>query len=247
MNETSLLPAIFFASVLTVFGHEPEVLHRIERQDGHEALEGHADLGWESRYFLEGRDSLEGDSLFTGSFEMGWECLAGGVWYGYSPDRSYDELQLALAVTRTMGDFEFHGGFTHLRFPSDGTHDNEIGAGAVWSGLPMDVEISAELYYSFDADGCFAEISAGREFQIGDSLTLDLSAPFGINQGYVTDGHDGANHIAFRLGLEYALSGSVSITAHSTYSWALGRDGTLAGDAQLIDFFHAGMGLRWRF
>ena len=125
-------------------------------------MEGHAHLGWESNYFSEGRDSLDGDSLVAGSFEMGWEHLAGGVWLGTSPDQDYDEMQLTLALTQSFGDFEFYGGYTHLRFPSDGSHDNEIGAGFVWSGLPMDVELSADAYYSFNADGYFAEIAASR-------------------------------------------------------------------------------------
>lgn len=236
-----------FGSVLTAYAHEPEVQLPFDWPHAHEPLEGHAHLGWESRYFSEGRDSLDGASLFFGSLEMGWKHLAGGVWYGCSPDQRYNELQLTLALTGSIGDFEVYGGYTHLRFPSDGSHDNEIGAGFAWQGLPMDVEVSADFYYSFDAEGCFTEISVGREFSITDSLALNFSVPFGINQGFVTDGHEGANNIALRLELEFALSDSISVTAHATYSWALGRDATFPGDDQLIDFFHGGVGLQWSF
>lgn len=243
------VPSLFygFASVLTVFGHEPVAQLPFARPHAQESLEGHAHLGWESRYFSEGRDSLDGDSLFVGSFEMGWKHLAGGVWYGYSPDQRYDELQLGLALTQSIGDFELSGGYTHLRFPFDGSHDNEIGTGIAWSGLPMDVELSAEIYYSFDAEGFFAEISACREFSITDDLALNFSVPFGSNQGYVADGHDGPNNIALRLGLELFLTDLISVTAHTTYSWALGRDAAFQGDGQLIDFFHGGVGLQWSF
>jgi hypothetical protein len=82
----------------------------------------------------------------------------------------------------------------------------------------MKVALSADIFYSFDAEGFFAEISAGREFSITDDLTLNFSVPFGINQGYVADGHDGTNNIALRLGLEFALTDSISVTAHTTYS-----------------------------
>ena len=129
-----------------MFGHESETQLPFARPHAHESLEGHAHLGWESRYFSEGRDSLDGDSLFVGSFEMGWNHLAGGVWYGYSPDQRYDELQLSLALSQSIGDFDFYGAYTYLGFPFDGSHDNEIGAGAAWSGLPMDVDLSADLY-----------------------------------------------------------------------------------------------------
>ena len=238
---------ISFASSLAAVAHELEAQLPFERPHAHDTIEGHAHLGWESRYFSEGRDALGGDSLFVGSFEMGWEHVAGGVWYGHSPDQHYDELQLSLALTQSVGDFELYGGYTYLSFPFDGSHDNEIGTGVVWSGLPMDLELSADMYYSFDAEGYFAEIAAGREFEITDDLAINVSVPFGINQGYVADGHDGANNIAMRLGLRFALTDSISITAHTTYSWALGRDAALAGDEQLIDFFHGGAGLQWSF
>ncbi len=247
VNATVLSLVFGFASVLAVVGHEPEAQLPFDRPHVHESWEGHAHLGWESRYFSEGRDSLDGDSLFVGSFEMGWRHLAGGIWYGNSPDQAYDELQLTLAVTQSIGDFEFYAGYTHLRFPFDDLHDNEIGAGVAWSGLPLDIEFSADIYHSFDADGYFAEISAGRELPITEQLSLSLTSPFGINQGYVADGHDGANHFALRLGLEYVIANSVSVTAHATQSWALDRNGASPGDDQLIDFFHGGVGLQWTF
>lgn len=111
----------------------------------------------------------------------------------------------------------------------------------------MEVDLSADVYHSFGADGCFILISAGREIPITDRLSLNLSVPFGINQGYVADGHDGANNIALRLGLEFALTDSISVTAHNTYSWALGRDAAFTGDYQLIDVFSGGVGLQWSY
>ena len=181
------------------------------------------------------------------SFELSWKNFVGGVWYGSSPEQNYDELQLALAYTRSIGDFEFYVGYTHFRFPFEDTHEDEVGAGLVWSGLPMDIELSADVYYSFETDGYFAELAVSREFSITDQLSLNIAVPFGINQGYVDDGHDGANNIAIQLGLEYALSDTVSLVAHATYSWALDRDSSLPGDDQLIDFFHGGIGLQWSF
>lgn len=239
--------AFFLAGVSVASAHESQAQLPFERPHAHESLEGHAHLGWESRYFSEGRDNLDGDSLFVGSLEAGWHHFSGGIWYGRSPDQRYDELQLALAVTESFGDFELYGSYTHLRFPFDDTHDNELGAGLAWSGLPLGVELAADLYHSFDAGGYFAEISASREFEITDRLSLNLTCPFGINQGYVADGHDGANHVALRLGLEYALNGSVSVIAHATQSWALDRNAASPGDATLTDFFHGGIGLQWTF
>lgn len=190
---------------------------------------------------------LDGDALWTGSAELGWRSFAGGVWYGRSADQDYDELQLSLAWTGHAGDFDFYGGYTHLRFPSDDSHDNEVGAGLAWSGLPLQCVLGLDAYYSFDAGGLFSEISLNREFEITDRLTLHLSSVFGMNLGYVPDGHDGANHIALRIGAERALTDSVSITAHAAYSWALDKDASAPGDDLLVDFLHGGIGLEWSF
>ena len=247
-SKTTRFSTLFFClNVLRAYGHEAEAQLPFEHPHAHESVEGHVHTGWESRYFSEGRDSLDGDSLQTSSVEVGWEHVSVGIWYGRSPDQTYDELQLAFALTQSIGDFELYVGYTHLQFPSAGTHDDEIGVGFAWPGLPMEFELAADAYYSFDADGVFVEFSATREIEITNRLSLGISGIFGLNQGYVADGHDGANHLAARLGAQYAITDSVSLTAHTTYSWALARDSTLPGDAQLIDFSHSDIGLQWSF
>ena len=144
-----------------------------------------------------------------------------------------------------MGDVELYAEYTHLRFPSDNTEDNKIGAGVAWSGLPAEIELAADAYHSFDAEGWFAEISAVREFEITNRMNIGLSGILGINQGYVSDGHDGANHLALRFAAEYEITDAFSISAHTAYTWGLDPDPTVAGDGLLIDFFHGGAGLQW--
>ena len=236
-----------FLGVSIAHAHDAEVQLPFERPHAHESTVGHIHVGWESRYASEGRDSLDGDSLWTSSVEFGWQHLSGGIWYGNSPDQNYDELQISVALTESMGDFELYAEYTHLRFPPDGTEDNEIGAGVAWSGLPGKIEVAADAYHSFDAEGWFAEISATREFEITNRMNIGLSGIFAINQGYVPDGHDGANHLALRFGAEHEVTDALSISAHTAYSWALNRDPIFAGDSLLIDFFHGGVGLQWSF
>jgi len=227
--------------------HEPEAQLPFERAHTHESIVGHLHTGWESQYFSEGRDNLDGDSLWATSSELGWTHFSGGFWYGLSPDQDYDELQLTLGLTETVGDFEFYISYTHLRYPADHLHDNEIGIGGSWSGLPLELEVAANAYYSFDAEGSFWEVTLNREFGFSDRLTLLGSGIMGVNQGYIPDGHDGANHFALRVGAEYAITQSLAITAHAGYSWALDKDSNLSGDDQLIDFLHGGVNLQWSF
>lgn len=80
------------ACVWTAFGQGIEAQLPLAGPQAPEPIEGQGQLGWESRYFSEGRDYLDGDSLLVGSFELGWNHLSGGVWYGYSPDQRYGEL-----------------------------------------------------------------------------------------------------------------------------------------------------------
>lgn len=242
-------PAILISalSISLLSAHQSDPQQPFERPHAHENFEFHVHTGWESRYFSEGRDALDGDSLWASSFEFGLEHLAAGLWYGKSPDQSYDELQLSVALTQTFGDFEAYIGYTHFIFPFDGSHDDEIGTGITWTGLPADIELSADIYHSFDANGYFSELSASREFEITEPFSVTLSSIFGINQGYVSDGHDGANHFALQIGYEYALTESLSLIAHTTYSWAIDKKSTAPGDALLEDFFHCGAGLQWDF
>jgi hypothetical protein len=71
---------------------------------------------------------------------------------------------------------------------------------------------------------------------------------FGINQGYVADGHNGANHVEFRLGGEYSLTEAVSVAVHASYNLAIDRDAArYSGDVLLRDFSHLGIGLTYEF
>jgi hypothetical protein len=71
---------------------------------------------------------------------------------------------------------------------------------------------------------------------------------FGVNRGYVTDGHDGANHVALQLGAAYLLTEKISMDVHAGYNFAVDRDeAKYAGDALLVDFFHAGISLIYDF
>ena len=204
--------------------------------------------GWESRYFSEGRDSLDGDSLWVTSVDFSWESFTAGVWYGSSPEQSYDELQLGLAWHQSLTeDLETYIGYTHYQFPSDDEDDHEFGVGLAFTGCPWGIEWAVDAYHSLEAEGFFVELTASREFELTDKLAADTALIFGMNQGYVADGHDGANHIAVSTGLSYALTESVTLAAHATYSWAIDRDSGAPDDDVLKDFFHMGVGLEVSF
>lgn len=219
--------------------------HLLGEGDDHD-LHLHSD--YESRYASEGRDSLDGGGLATASIEAVWKAVSLGAWYGNSPDQNYDELQLSGALSWAWKDLQGYVAYTHLRFPQNKNHDHEIGTGISWSGLPGEMEFSLDGYYSFGADGTFIDTSLRREFDVTERLQIVPALVFGVNQGYVTDGHDGANHVALQLGAAYSLTEKISVDVHAGYNFAMDRDEVkYAGDALLVDFFHAGISLVYDF
>ena len=239
--------SVLFVLPAVVLGHEREnTAIPPHQEDCHHSVA--VATGWESRYFSEGRDALDGDALWMTSIDYMWESLSFGVWYGSSPEQSYDELQLGVAWHQSLSDdLDFYAGYTRYELPSDDEEDNEVGIGFAYTGLPQDIELALDAYHSFEADGFFVELSASREWELSDKLTASFTGIFGVNQGYVADGHDGANHIAASVGLSYALTESLTIGAHGTYSWGIDRKAGAADDASLKDFFHAGVGVEWSF
>lgn len=242
-----ILPLIFSTSL--VLAHENKDGIVFDRcLQGVNGWNGHLHANYESRYSSEGRDLLDGDSLVSSSMEAAWKMVSLGVWYGESPEQAYDELQLSSALNWERGDLAWYVAYTHLRFPNDGGHDHEIGIGAAWSNLTRDLALAVDAYHSLDATGTFIEASLSREFVMTESLMLIPAITFGMNEGYVSDGHDGANHTALRLGAEYRVTGSFALAAHVSYSFALSRDATRhAGDELLRDFFQAGFGAVFEF
>jgi hypothetical protein len=242
-----LIPLIACSSL--VLAHEDDSEMIFDRFfDRGEGWNFHEHVNYESRYASEGRDSLDGDSLVSGTFETGWNALSAGVWYARSPEQSYDELQLSGACGWEWEDLEGYVAYTHLRFPEDGGHDHEIGAGVSWSGLPGEVVLGADAYFSFDAEGTFILTSLSREFVVSDGFKITPAVVFGMNQGYVSDGHDGANHFELRIGGGYSLTEAITLTAHLSYNLAVDRDpGRYPGDGLLTDFLHVGVGLAYDF
>ena len=92
----SLLSSLFLVITHAVLAHDAEISRPFQKFHAHQIFESHSHAGWESRYFSEGRDALNGKSLWAGSFELGYDHFSGGVWYGRSSDHSYDEWQYNL-------------------------------------------------------------------------------------------------------------------------------------------------------
>lgn len=205
-------------------------------------------FAWDSRYVSEGRDNLDGDGLLGTTLELSWEGFNLGAWYADSPDGPYDEFNSYLEYGWEAGDFAFYVGYTYLRFMNAGGHDHEVGAGVAYNGFDCGIVPALDAYYSFDASGAFFELSFTRAFEVAPWLTLEPGIVFGINQGYIADGHEGGNHVAAALSATVPVSEQVEIGAYVSYNWAIGSDPLrYADDAALKDFLFGGVTLTLSF
>ena len=236
---------ILLASRFLCHAHESEASKPFEKIHAHQSFEAHAHTGWESLYFSEGRDALNGKSLWAGSLEVGYDHFSGGVWYGRSSNHQYDEVQYNLAFTQEINGFQFYAGYSHLVFAKDNESDDEWSAGISYGELPFAFETSLDAYYSMDAEGTFFEWSNTKLFNPSDEFECSLSGIFGWNEGYVSDGHNGMNFFSINLGVGKLITENFSLIGHINQSWAIDRDLNLAGDQGLKDFFHFGLGVEF--
>ena len=88
------------------------------------------------------------------------------------------------------------------------------------------------LYYS---EGAFMEGRLLKKKPLTERLNLIAQGTVGMNQGYITQGHDGFNHVALLLAFDYALSDSINLLNHYTYNLGVNKETSLAGDEQLRD------------
>jgi hypothetical protein len=205
-------------------------------------------LGWDSRYVSEGRDNLDGAGLLNTTLELGYLGFTVGAWYANSPDQSYEEFDAWVQYTHEIGDFELSLAYTHLRFPSDEAHDNELGLGIEYGALPWNLSVFALGYYSFEAGGAFFEFGVSGEYEVKSWLSVSPFLLFGANSGYISDGHNGANNLALGLEAEIPLNDCLSIVGHASYNLAIDSDASrYAGDASLKDFFHGGAFVKYSF
>lgn len=200
--------------------------------------------GWDSHYVTEGRDNLSGEGLtsFTAELEAGRFLF--GAWLTQNEDLDYDEQNYYAEFGFDLFGLDAYLGYNHLQLQSDGFDDNEIGGGLSVPGLPFDLVPAVDWYYSFDAGGSFAEFSVSRDFQPSDRTRISPALIFGVNDGYIADGHSGANHLALQLASDFALTDQVSLQASFARNFALNSDPErFAGDDTLIDFFYGRIAL----
>ncbi len=198
---------------------------------------------WESRYVDSGRDDLEEGGIFSGELVCAHDHVSFGAWMGVADSEHYEEYNLFAGYGFRLGQVDLELAYTHLMFHPDSDNDDEL-------SIAAEVEViggwiaAASGVYSFEADGCFVEVSLSYPLAVyDDRLWLTPVLLAGVDFGYRTAGHDGLNHIQIMIEAAYQLSERsilLAYVAHSDAQDDVQREGL--GDVSWI-----GIGLNTRF
>jgi hypothetical protein len=170
--------------------------------------------------------------------------LAVGAWYASGYDADYDEVNVGAGYEIELAEHVSAAlGYTHLNFRTDDADDHEVSVDLAYTGFGDSILV-AGAYYSLEADGFFSEVGVQTDLPAPEGMTLSPYALLGINQGYVVDGHDGANHALFGVEASMDLTATLSLILYGAYSIAIDKDADrYPDDAALDDILYGGIGL----
>jgi hypothetical protein len=217
------------------------------QEAGNGGVTGELGAAWDSHYISEGRDNLEEGGLFTTVMEAGASLPVGELGlmssYGSGYDVDYTEINLGAGWTVPLGDVEVTAGYTYLDFHADDEDDHEVSLDLAYTGWGG-VTPFAGGYYSFEAEGTFMEAGVASEYAPHERLVIEPYVLIGFNEGYVANGHDGANHIAVGASVSFALKENLNLGASLSYTAAIDKDEeTYEDDASLEDRVYGSVGL----
>lgn len=202
----------------------------------------------ESHYISEGRDNLDGTGLFSTQIEASSPLAGGnlslGVWYASAYDTEYDEMNTGAGYEIPLGrDITATLGYTYLNVRTEDADDHEVSLDVAYTGVDG-WTLFADAYYSVDAEGVFSEIGLQADLPVPDGVVVSPFALLGINQDYVGEGHDGANHAVVGIEVSIALTPTLSLDAYGAYTLAIDKDADrYPDDASLEDLVYGGIGL----
>lgn len=165
----------------------------------------------DSRYVSEGRGNLEEGSLVSLEAVTKRGALAFGVWLATGDVGNYDEYNLFLEYGVELGGTEAYVSYTRLEYPEGDEGDNEIGLGFTFNQFSKFVA-GVDYVYSTEARGGFVELNLSTSVSLLEGrLTVEPYILEGLDFGYATGEHNGANNFQLGVGISYALTDRLSL------------------------------------
>lgn len=207
---------------------------------------------YHSRWISEARDSANGKALRAVSATVMRGNWALSSWAGANDKRQYDQLEFGISRFYHTGPLQLSVGYTHFRYYADEALDNEWSFSVSWEDQDdSGIVLSAESYYSRVQRGAWWNLGLHAPLletatATGAQLSAAFKAVFGVNDGYISDGHDGANGLETGIELGYSLTESIALSAYMAHNTALDVDANLAGDDNLQNLWFGRLVLEWR-
>ncbi len=222
-------------------------------------IETEIHAGYHSIYEFRGVDF--GDDLFEAGIDFSYELseglsLSGGAWYtdtdGNSGVAAFDELDLYIGLTKTLGKVDVSVGYTYYSFPGASAGNTD----EVYLGVSTELEngIGLSLTYFEDIDvidGGYLEFEATKSFELSACVSLDLAvgAAWSFDYNADVDGTalDGFNHYFVSVSTPWAIRDNVTLTPYIKF---VGASSDLLNDLESgtsDDLFLGGVTLSYSF
>ena len=175
---------------------------------------------WESKYVSEGQNNLDSGGIFSFDIAAAWQHLYVGSWFAQGDSESYQELNLYVGYVYQFHAVETYLNFTHLRFPKDNEHDNEIAFGLAYLGME-NLYPAVDYTWSSEADGAFVEVSLNSQLHIENApivFTPYILQAFDF--GYVTSDYDGPNNLQIGIVTTIGIKEHSQLNIELNHSWA---------------------------
>lgn len=139
-------------------------------------------------------------------------------WFLQSAIADYDEWNLLVDLTATLGETEFTLGYAGSWYPrgdagagvGEGA-EHEFSVGASRSLGPLTVGVLSA--WNHNRDGFYHELSVEYEHELSDSLMLTPMVTSGWDHKYYDNG-GGWNHMAFLLRVDWAVSSRLTVSPY---------------------------------
>jgi len=204
------------------------------------------ETNWESQYFSQGRDNLDGAPLSTITVDFEEGHFSGGFWFGQSTGVDYREYQSFLGFSESFGIVDVSLNATQVQIVETDEFDQELGV-SLSLGSVRGIDLVMDSYYSVESDGWFGEFGISKHLEYFENFHYDVHASVGYNMGYISEGHLGMNNAELVWTFEYHVNPTMSVVGYSGYSWALGAKNAFEGDRCLQNSVRYGFGFSIAF
>jgi len=187
-------------------------------------LETEIHAGYHSIYEFRGVDF--GADLYEAGVDFSYELaeglsLSGGAWW--AENDAFDELDLYVGLTKTLGPVDVSVGYIGYVFPGD----TEVNTSEIYLGvaheLACGVGLSLTYYEDVDEiDGSYLEFGASKSYELSESISIDLGAGAAWSFDYNNDINgttlSGFNHWYASVALPWEIKEDVILTPYIKYT-----------------------------